>query len=246
MEKTIKEIHSSKTGKSSDKWESYLDYYDALLHPYRNSPVRRFEIGVQNSGSLETWAQYFSHGTHFVGCDINVRCRQLVFDDSRIHVVVGDANSPDAYAAVRSISNTYDVIIDDGAHRSTDIVQSFVNYFPMVAPGGVYVVEDTHALYGTHFGADYGGGILNERSAIKLFLKLADVVNYEWWHQDVELHRFMTSFFPAGVPDFIAAGWVASVSFRNSIVEIRKEKTPGHRKVGRRLVCGTDRRVSDP
>ena len=89
MEKTIKEIHSSKTGKSSDKWESYLDYYDALLHPYRNSPVRLFEIGVQNGGSLETWAQYFSHGTHFVGCDINVRCRQLVFDDSRIHVVVG-------------------------------------------------------------------------------------------------------------------------------------------------------------
>jgi hypothetical protein len=68
---SIETLHRNKIGKVSDKWDSYLGYYDALLGPRRHLPVSILEIGVQNGGSLETWAEYFKSGERFVGCDIN-------------------------------------------------------------------------------------------------------------------------------------------------------------------------------
>ena len=60
-EQSIESLHRNKVGKVSDKWESYLEYYDTLLAPRRNLPVSLLEIGVQNGGSLETWAAYFNN-----------------------------------------------------------------------------------------------------------------------------------------------------------------------------------------
>ena len=40
-----------------DKWDHYLQIYDRLLSPYRNTPlsIRLLEIGVFDGGSLELW-----------------------------------------------------------------------------------------------------------------------------------------------------------------------------------------------
>jgi len=92
MEKTISFLHSGKIGKVSDKWESYLHYYDKILKPRQNSPSSLLEIGVQNGGSHETWASYFKSGNMFIGFDIDPKCGELKYDDARIRIVVGDAN----------------------------------------------------------------------------------------------------------------------------------------------------------
>lgn len=238
---TVRDIHNAKTGKVSDKWDSYLDYYEDIFSPKRNDAVSLFEVGVQNGGSLDTYAQYFKNGVAFVGCDINERCRGLSYSDKRIHVVVGDANTAAAYQDVTAIANAFDFIIDDGSHVSKDILQSFVKYFPLLKPGSKYVVEDTHALYKRR----YGGGILNDFSAYAFFKKLVDVVSYEWWSDDVTLDDYLATFCPSGAPQFIAQGWVDSVEFRNSIITINKAKTPSHNKLGARLAKGTEFLVRD-
>lgn len=232
---TIDQLHRRKTGKVSDKWASYLTTYDRLLLPYREAPVALLEVGVQNGGSLETWAQYFPHGRAFVGCDIDPRCGTLTYDDPRIHVVVGDVNSPEAMAQIQAHAGAYDLVVDDGSHQSGDILAAFLNYFPLVAPGGLYVVEDTHTLYQEA----YGGGLFNEASALALFKKLTDVVNHEFWRQELSIATYLQTFFAQlGVPAFLEAGWVEAVEFRNSMVCITKARTPGHAKLGTREVHG--------
>jgi len=237
---SIDSLHRNKVGKVSDKWESYLGYYDALFLPLRDRAISMLEIGVQNGGSLETWSQYFKEAMRFVGCDIDPKCGELKYDDPRISIVVGDANSMQAFQAIKAISPDFDVIIDDGSHVSMDVLNGFVNYFPLVKPGGIYVIEDTHTLY--HDG--FGGGILNEFSAYAFFKKLLDVVSFQFWGNELSINTYLRTFFPlAKTPAFILEGWVDSIEFRNSIITVRKALVPGHNKVGKRIVVGDSAQV---
>lgn len=158
---SLKSIHESKTGKVSDKWTSYLEFYNRAFAHLHADPIRMLEIGVQNGGSLETWAAFFKNGKKFVGCDINPKCGDLTYSDPRITVIVGDANSEDAYKKIVAASDQFDLIIDDGSHQSNDIFAAFVNYFSLLKPGGLFVIEDAHSL----FMNAYGGGLLKSQSA---------------------------------------------------------------------------------
>jgi hypothetical protein len=135
------------------------------------------EIGVQNGGSLEIWAQYFEHASVLVGCDIDEACRILSFDDPRIEVLVGDIVDPRVQAELADRSPQFDIIIDDGSHRSRDIISTFVAMFPRLAEGGVYIIEDLHCSYYSSF----GGGLFAERSALSFLKRLVDVVNADHW-----------------------------------------------------------------
>ena len=240
--KTITELHLEKTGKLSDKWESYLNYYDQLFDGLSDTPLTLLEIGVQNRGSLNTWAQYFSNAQKIVGCDIDEKCKSLVYEDQRIHVVVGDANSEAANTQIRNISDAFDIVIDDGSHISGDILNSFLIYFPLVRPGGIYIIEDSHTLYNSSF----GGGILNDFGAMNFFKKLIDMVSYQFWDKELSPNTLLSTFFDGhSIPPFIAEGWVESIEFRNSIITIKKAKNPGHEKLGKRIITGSELAVKD-
>ena len=237
---SIERLHRTKSGKASDKWSSYLPYYDLLFSPFRDATIDMLEIGVQNGGSLETWSQYFQNGRNFIGCDIDTGCAQLRYDDPRISIVVGDANAAPAFQTIKNICADFDIIIDDGSHKSIDIMNSFVNYFPLVKPGGIYVVEDTHTLYSNQF----GGGILNEYSAYAFFKRLIDVTNFQFWRDDLAIKPYFSTFFPEGdTPTFITDGWIDSIDFRNSIITITKSHQAGHEKLGERVIAGTSAQV---
>lgn len=240
---TLKQIHLANQGKVSNKWSSYLAYYDALFGRLREASIRMLEIGVQNGGSLETWGHYFENATAIVGCDIDEKCRNLRFERPNTRVFVGDANVPETSAAILAHVPEFDIVIDDGSHISDDMIRSFLLYFPRVVPGGIYVVEDTHALYWN----GYGGGLLNERSAYAFFKKLVDVINFRFWERrGVGLGPWLHTFFPDGqVPAFIAEGWIDAIEFRNSIITVRKARAPGHDKLGQRWITGNTADVFD-
>ena len=159
------DLYTSHTGKVSDKWSSYLSTYDDWFRAYTNRPLRILEIGIQNGGSLEIWAKYFSNASLIVGCDINPLCADLSYDADYIKVVVGDANADDIRAKIMAFSDTYDIIIDDGSHMSRDIVVSFAKYFPLLAEGGIYVAEDLHCSYWENF----EGGIEAPYASVNFF-----------------------------------------------------------------------------
>jgi len=232
---TYAQIHNAQRGKSSDKWESYLPVYDRVFAGFREEAVTVLEVGVQNGGSLEVLAKYFPKAAHIVGCDVDPLCGNLRFDDPRISVVVGDINSSEVLHRIGNETKSIDVFIDDGSHRAGDIVNTFVQYFPLVTPGGVYLIEDTHCLYWEN----WGGAVLRANSAQQLFKLLTDVLNYEHWQNDLSLQVFLSTFFPQrAIPPFLAEGWIEGIEFRNSMIVIHKAKQGTHAKLGTRLVVG--------
>ncbi|HEY3129383.1 MAG TPA: glycosyltransferase [Acidobacteriota bacterium] len=234
--KTLEKLYAEHVGKVSDKWSLYFNEYDRILDEYRNKPVRLLEIGIQNGGSLEIWSKYFPYAQKLVGCDINPDCAGLSYEDPRIAVVVGDANSDAAQAAVLGHAPGFDVIIDDGSHRSSDIVKTFARYFPHLSDGGVFIVEDLHCSYWQEF----EGGLFDPFSSITFFKRLADVVSHEHWGIEKARADILSGFFAkyGSQIDEDALQHVHSVEFINSMCVICRAK-PERNRLGRRVIGGS-------
>lgn len=233
--RSLRELYAGHDGKVSDKWSIYLDTYESIFAPYRELPIRMLEIGIQNGGSLEIWSKYFRNAVVFVGCDINPACGGLRFDDPRVNVVVGDANSSDAESAITSLSPEFDVIVDDGSHTSRDIVSSFAHYFGKLRDGGMYIAEDLHCSYWREF----GGGLFDPGSSINFFKRLVDVTNRESWGvpgRRLDILRTAASTHGVEFGESELAR-VHSVEFVNSMCIIRKAPVASN-LLGPRLVVG--------
>lgn len=245
--KTLHQLYAGHTGKISDKWSLYLTEYDRLFDDYRDKPIHLLEIGIQNGGSLEIWSKYFNNASALFGCDINPDCARLSYDDPRIHVIVGDVNTPEVLERVLKRSSKFDIIIDDGSHRSSDIVKSFAWYFPHLVDGGVFIVEDLHCSYWKEF----EGGLFDPFSSISFFKRLADVVNHEHWGIEKSRSKILGGFFSKyGFQiDEETLRHVHSVEHINSMCVIRKME-PVHNMLGKRSIVGLEEMIvlgrSDP
>ena len=218
--KTLLRLYAEHTGKVSEKWYLYLNEFDRLFDEYREKSMSLLEIGVQNGGSLEIWSKYFSNSEALIGCDINPDCARLRYEDSRINVIVGDANSPDIREQITRLTPQFDIIIDDGSHRSSDIIKTFSTYFPLLADGGIFIVEDIHCNYWESF----EGGLFDPFSAITFFKRLSDIINYEHWvTPEVRADNLRGFFWKYNCKmDDNVLSRVHSVEFINSLCVIRK------------------------
>ncbi|MBI1417914.1 MAG: glycosyltransferase [Limimaricola sp.] len=232
----LRTLYEAHTGRISDKWSGNLSHYDRNFATLRDRPVRLLEIGVQNGGSLEIWAKYFAEGRVFIGCDIDPACARLTYDDPRIKVIVGDANSHVTRTALMKHTGGFDIIIDDGSHTSRDIIAAFLAYFPLLADDGVFVIEDLHCSYWKAF----GGGLDEPASSLAFFRRLTDIINVEHWDsdqtaighlKDILVHHRL-SFDPAMLKR------IGAIEFANSMVFVRK-CTFGQQNLGPRLVRGS-------
>jgi hypothetical protein len=241
MGKTIKQLYEEHKGKVSDQWSLYLDEWDRLFDPYRDKQIRLLEIGIQNGGSLEIWGKYLAKAEKIVGCDLDKKCEQLRYDDPRISVVVGDANSDDCQARVLQQSAAFDIVVDDGSHQSSDIVRSFARYFPHLNDGGIYVAEDLHCSYWQYF----EGGLCNPHSSVAFFKRLADVVNYEHWRNNKPRKHLVKEFMAHFGVDFDDhdLARIHSIEVVNSLCIIKK-LSPEKNVIGKRIIVGTEECVT--
>ena len=232
---TLAEYYSAHQGKVSDKWASYLDVYQRVLDKYRHAPVRLLEIGIQNGGSLEIWSEYFREAIAIVGCDINPACAQLRYGDQRVHVVVANANSDEGEQAIVAHAPGFEIIIDDGSHRSSDIIRSFVRYFPRLECGGVFIIEDLHCSYWE----GHQGGLLDPGSSISFFKRLADVINHEHWGVPARRSEILQSFDLRYAVHLSEAelSQIHSVEFLNSVCIVTK-RASAQNALGTREIVG--------
>jgi hypothetical protein len=232
---TLSTLFAEHRGKVCDKWSLYLRVYEDLFESKRSAALNLLEIGIQNGGSLELWAQYLSNAEHIVGCDIDPQCGTLFFDDTRISVVVGDANSGEVMQSIQSICPSYDVIIDDGSHVPGDVITTFVNYFPMLTPGGSYVVEDLHCDYR----ASHGGGILQSRTSLNFFHFVVHLMHQSYWSEDLAPEDFAGDFISKEhFPLFLKQRWIDSITFYDSMVVLHRAASEGSGALGRRMIVG--------
>jgi hypothetical protein len=220
---TLSALFRRATGKPAAKWQGYLQHYDRLFCGLKTKPLRILEIGIQAGGSLEVWAQYFTSAIQIIGCDKDPACGNLSYTDSRIHVLIGDINAPETLHSLTLLTESLDVVIDDGSHHSEDIIRSFVQLFPRLSDGGIYLIEDLHCSYWE----SYGGGLHDPFSAISFFKKIVDIINRPMWGVAIAADDFFADFKFIASATQSADAWnflseIHSIEFVNSMCIIHK------------------------
>jgi SAM-dependent methyltransferase len=111
-----------------------------------------FELGLWDGGSIAFWFELFGPRKH-VGIDFSrrgdsayfrryIEARQL---QQRIatHWSVDQADAAKLRAIVRrEFTGPLDLVIDDASHQYGPTKASFETLFPLLRPGGVYIIED--------------------------------------------------------------------------------------------------------
>jgi hypothetical protein len=150
---------------ASDDWElgnecflfckiKYLvDQYAKFWSLRENFPARNIlELGMWDGGSIAFWFEYFNPDK-YVGVDLQQKEDSEYFKrytssrglDQKIRTYWG-INQGDS-AKLRGIVKTefqgpLDLVIDDASHMYDLTKKSFETLFPLLRPGGLYVVED--------------------------------------------------------------------------------------------------------
>lgn len=165
-------------------WLHHYDVeYTRHFEPLRDRPIRLLEIGIGGYGmhgrgghSLHVWRDYGPSWQVF-GLDIEDKS---FLDGDRITTIKGDQSDVAKLRSIHADHGPFDAVIDDGSHRQADILTSFHTLFPLLAPGGIYVIEDLETAYRN----DHGGHPepLAAGGSINLIADLIDGLHHQFWH----------------------------------------------------------------
>jgi Methyltransferase domain len=98
--------------------------------------ARVLELGVQGGESLLMWRGLFPLAAEIVGVDCNHNSR---WPEGTIRVV---AFQDDPGLPGMTGGGPFDLIVDDASHDGNLTRKSFDLLWPLLAPGGFYVIED--------------------------------------------------------------------------------------------------------
>jgi hypothetical protein len=131
------------------KWTHYFPIYEAIFGPIRRKPLRILEIGIWHGASLKLWRKYFEHpDTVIIGVDVLPDCVRFDAPTEGIHIRIGSQADPAFLKRVVEEFGPFDLIMDDGSHHSSHIIESFNHlYVDGLKDTGIYFVEDLHANY---------------------------------------------------------------------------------------------------
>ena len=125
---------------------SYIEVYERLLGSMRDSARGVLEIGVGPAAlSLRMWREYFFNAT-VVGIDPDPVRESL---PAGVLVFAADAYTVETAQRAARITDGhggYDLIIDDGSHALGDQLAFIRLYRPLLASGGLLIVEDVNHL----------------------------------------------------------------------------------------------------
>lgn len=164
------------TGVPVDKWHHYLPIYDRYFFPWKNRPLRMLEIGVSKGGSLTMWRKYFGADAIIFGVDIDPNCAKFNGKDGQVRI--GSQDDPNFLKSVIDEMGGVDIILDDGSHIAKHMNASLNILFPLLANGGLYLVEDMHTSYWRR----HGGGEGRAAGFTNTLKVLIDDMHH-WYHR---------------------------------------------------------------
>jgi len=183
----------------SDKWGQhwYAQHYERHFSFLRKKPIVLLEIGIggynnprAGGASLRMWKNYFPKG-RIHGVDIYDKSP---LNDDRIRTFVGDQSDEKFLRHLISEIGTPDIVIDDGSHINSHVIKSFEVLFPLLADGGIYVIEDL----GSSYWPDFGGSsedLASARTSMCMLKMLVDGLN----HKEFMLCNYQQSYFDENI-----------------------------------------------
>jgi hypothetical protein len=140
-----------KSSLGHDYCRIYEPYFMDAINHRNTASFRLTEIGYLDGASAMTWDEWFclyNVGLANLGhvTMIDIEPKRPVENIKFIH---SDAKDPQLATNPFVIGS--DIIIDDGSHINADIIATFKNLWPVLAPGGLYCVEDLHSSYNPYY-----------------------------------------------------------------------------------------------
>jgi SAM-dependent methyltransferase len=121
---------------------SYIEVYERLFAPIRESSTRILEVGIALGGSIELWSKYFSNA-EVIGVDPEP---QLCYDfSSNNRITLFKQNAYDVNFVERLGVGTFDIVIDDGPHTHQSMIDFASMYPKLLKPNGIFVIEDVQS-----------------------------------------------------------------------------------------------------
>lgn len=124
-------------------FHNYGRQYTSLIERFRYKNIRVLEIGVFGGQSLLAWRSTLPNAYSIVGIDVDSRCKKHENSDDGLWVEIGSWTDPAFLQHVCAKHGPFDLVIDDGSHINTDVINSFEVLFPLLADNGLYIIEDT-------------------------------------------------------------------------------------------------------
>lgn len=112
-----------------------IGYPELMMQPASRIGARYYIMGA----SLFMWEEYFPNAEIFA-LDNNER---VLINSGHIHSFYCDQGDRNRYAAaIENVGRDFDLIIDDGSHVPEHQLLCAEMLVPILAPGGIYIVED--------------------------------------------------------------------------------------------------------
>lgn len=134
------------TGDKHGYTEKYNKFFEDVANRCysENRKVKILEIGVFSGSSLYLYNRFFDKNCEIYAIDTDEKCLRI--NSENIHISLcdqGDRNQLQQY--IESIGDIkFDIIIDDGNHRSEDQLVSISLLHKNLNENGYYIIEDLH------------------------------------------------------------------------------------------------------
>lgn len=169
-------------GRENPDNHEFCEAYEFFLADLRDKQFSMLEIGIggyhypdRGGESLRMWAEYF-YNARIYAMDLHKKDFPL---PPRTKIFQGSQDDADL---LRQIVDTMreqpKLIIDDASHNNILTLKTFEIAFPLLAPGGIYVVEDAHTSY---WADHFNGGLHTPVTAMEYFKQQADYINHRHW-----------------------------------------------------------------
>ena len=131
--------------KTQGQGHGFSKFYAKHLKHLKQKEIKILEVGSYAGASAAAFIKYFKNCS--VYCfDINIS--KFIFSSKNIYVYGLDVNNEKELKKVlkkislKSNSDFFDIIIDDGSHYLNDILFSLKTLFEYMKKGGIYIIED--------------------------------------------------------------------------------------------------------
>jgi hypothetical protein len=171
----------------SDKWgvHRYTPHYERHFAHLRDREMLVLELGIggyaregQGGASLKMWKWFFPRA-QVVGVDIQDKS---FVDEPRIRAFQGSQTDRKLLRRIAKRFGAPTIVIDDGSHQPRHVIRSFAILFPMLADGGVYVIEDIQTSYWPSFKGSLD--LDDPDTSMAMVKRLLDGLNHEEFLDD--------------------------------------------------------------
>jgi len=174
--------------------------YEKNFKKFKDKKINILEIGSYAGGSAAAFVKYFPNINIFC-FDINIS--NFKYKSKNIHVFGVDINNEKKINKIlESIFfyynfDRFDIIIDDGSHNLSDILNGFKFFFQYVKSNGIYIIEDfKHPNYYTYnkninhiFIDELLNNLQNKKISISKVFTKNDQINLMNQIEKIESHK---------------------------------------------------------